>query len=133
MMLYFWIALGSALGGMGRFALSSLVAQALGESFPWGTLVVNVLGAFGIGLFATLAIESGHVLAGPTARHFMMTGIFGGFTTFSSFSLQTFALLRAGEWLRAGGNVVGSVALCMLAVWLGHLAAVALGAAVRGA
>lgn len=125
-MLYFWIALGSALGGMARFALSSLIAHHFGEAFPWGTFAVNVLGCFGIGLFATLAIDHGHVMAGPSARHFIMTGVFGGFTTFSSFSLQTFALAREGAFLRAGTNVLASVAVCLIATWLGYLAAVAL-------
>lgn len=126
MSLYLYIALGGALGSVGRFALSGLVAQHFGETFPWGTLVVNVLGSFIIGFFATLTAPDGRMLVGATGRHFVMTGVLGGFTTFSSFSLQTLNLLRDGDLARAGGNVVGSLVLCLVAVWLGHIAAVGL-------
>ncbi|MFA5263142.1 MAG: fluoride efflux transporter CrcB [Opitutaceae bacterium] len=126
MNLYFWIAIGSGLGGVARFALSGFVAHHFGETFPWGTLIVNVLGSFIIGFFATLTEPEGRLLVGATGRHFFMTGVLGGFTTFSSFSLQTLNLARDGEWLRAGGNALGSFVLCLLAVWLGHLAAMAL-------
>jgi len=122
MMLYFLIALGGALGSVARFALSGLVAHQIGETFPWGTIVVNVSGSFIIGFFATLTGPDGRWLVSGTGRQFFMTGICGGYTTFSSFSLQTLSLTRDGEWLRAGGNVVGSVIACLVAVWLGHLA-----------
>lgn len=123
MALYFWITLGSALGGLARFALSGLVAQHVGETFPWGTLTVNVAGSFVIGFFATLTSPDGRFLVGATTRHFVMTGILGGFTTYSSFSLQTLSLARDGEWLRAGANATGTFILCFIAVWLGHLCA----------
>ena len=124
MSLYLWIAVGSALGGVSRFALSGYVAHHFGETFPWGTLLVNVSGCFLIGFFAALTDPAeGRLLAGPTARQFFMTGLCGGYTTFSSFGLQTLNLVRDGDWLRAGGNVTGSVATCLLAVWLGQLAA----------
>jgi CrcB protein len=126
MHLYFWVFLGSGLGGLARFALSGLVAHRFGETFPWGTLLVNVLGSFVIGFFATLTEPSGRLFAGATARHFVMAGLLGGFTTYSSFSLQTLALAREGEWLRAGANAGGTFVLCFAAVWLGHLAAAAL-------
>lgn len=126
MSLYFWIALGSSLGGLARFALSGLIAQRLGETFPWGTFVINVSGSFAIGFFATLTEPDGRFFVGATGRHFVMTGILGGFTTYSSFSLQTLALARNGEWLRAGANAIGTFALCFLAVWLGHLCAASL-------
>lgn len=126
MSLYFWIALGSALGGVGRFALSGYVAHHFGETFPWGTLVINVTGSFAIGFFATLTGPDGRYLVGPTGRQFFMTGVCGGYTTFSSFSLQTLSLAREGEWLGAGANAVGSLVLCLVAVWLGHVAALAL-------
>ncbi len=123
MALYFWITLGSALGGLARFALSGLVAHHVGETFPWGTLTVNVLGSFVIGFFATLTSPDGRFLVGATTRHFVMTGILGGFTTYSSFSLQTLSLARDGEWFRAGANATGTFVLCFIAVWLGHLCA----------
>jgi CrcB protein len=115
-----WIALGSALGGVMRYWCSGLVARWFGETFPWGTLLVNVLGSLLIGLIATLSAPDGRLLLGTTARQFVMLGVLGGFTTFSSFSLQTLALAQSGEWLRAAGNILGSVALCLLAVWSGH-------------
>ena len=126
MSLYLWVALGGALGTLARFALSGIVAHHAGETFPWGTLIVNVSGSLVIGFFATLFGPEGRYLLGPTARHFVMTGILGGYTTFSSFSLQTLTLAREGDWLRAGANAVGSFILCLFAAWLGHVAAAAL-------
>ena len=121
-----WIIAGSAIGGALRYLISGVIALQFGETFPWGTLVVNVTGSFVIGFFATLTAPDGRVLASPQTRQFVMTGICGGYTTFSSFSLQTLNLARDEEWLYAGGNIVGSVVLCLLFVWLGHIAAVAL-------
>ena len=126
MTLYLLIALGGALGSVARFALSGLIASQVGETFPWGTMVINVLGSFVIDFFATFTGTEGRVLVGSNGRMFFMTGVLGGFTTFSSFSLQTLTLARDGEWLRAGGNAVGSLVLCLVAVWLGHLLAMAL-------
>ncbi|MBX3749813.1 MAG: fluoride efflux transporter CrcB [Opitutaceae bacterium] len=125
-MLYLLIALGGALGSVGRFALSGFVAHHWGETFPWGTLIVNVLGSFVIGFFATLTSPDGRMLVSSGGRQFFMTGVLGGFTTFASFSLQTLNLARDGEWWQAGGNVAASVGACLVAVWLGHLAAVTL-------
>ena len=121
---YFWIGIGAALGGMGRFWLSDVVAAIAGETFPLGTLVINVLGSFVIGLFATITGPDGRFLVGTLSRQFVMIGICGGFTTFSSFSLQTLNLVNEGEWLYAGVNISASVAFCLLAVWIGHAAAV---------
>jgi CrcB protein len=126
MMLYLLIGLGGALGSIARFWLSGLIATQIGESFPWGTLIVNVSGSFVIGFFATLSGPDGRLFAGSTTRQFVMTGICGGYTTFSSFSLQTLNLAREGEWFRAGANSVGSLVACLVAVWLGHLAAASL-------
>ncbi|MFI5335619.1 MAG: fluoride efflux transporter CrcB [Opitutales bacterium] len=123
-MLYLLIALGGALGSVARFALSGFVAQHFGETFPWGTLIVNVLGSFAIGFFSTLTAPDGRFIVSGNGRLFFMAGICGGFTTFSSFSIQTLGLARDGEWLQAGGNVVGSVVTCLVAVWLGHILAV---------
>jgi fluoride exporter len=128
MSFYLWLALGGALGTLARFGISNLVTQQFGPAFPWGTLIVNVSGSFVIGFFATFTGPEGRTTATATTRHFVMTGILGGFTTFSSFSLQTLTLAQDGEWLRAGANAGGSLALCLVAVWLGHLAAVAAGA-----
>lgn len=119
------VALGSALGGVARYGLSGLVARSFGETFPWGTLIVNVLGSFLIGFVATLTGPDGRVLVSPVTRQFWMPGIFGGFTTFSSFSLQTLSLAQDGEWTRALANVTLSVALCLLGVWLGAVLAAA--------
>jgi fluoride exporter len=126
MVTYLWIGLGSALGGMARYWCSGVVADRIGETFPWGTLTVNVVGSFIIGFFATLTAPDGRLLVGSNARQFVMVGFLGGYTTFSSFSLQTLALARDGELLRAGANVGLSVVLCLLAVWLGSLAGAAL-------
>jgi len=123
---YILVALGGALGSVARFALSGVAASQLGSTFPWGTFIVNVLGSFVIGFFSAFTGPEGRWTVGEGGRMFFMTGVMGGFTTFSSFSLQTLALARDGEWFRAGGNVAGSVIICLVAVWLGHLLAVAL-------
>lgn len=123
MFLYLLIALGGALGSVSRFWLNGIVSAHVGETFPWGTLVINVTGSFVIGFFATLTGPEGRVFAGSNARQFFMTGVCGGYTTFSSFSLQTLNLARDGEWLRAGGYTVSSVVACLVAVWLGYLCA----------
>ncbi len=124
-----WIALGSAVGGVARFAVSGLVARGIGETFPFGTLTVNVLGSFAIGLFVALTGPDGPLLVDPRLRQAFTLGVCGGFTTFSSFSLQTLALLRDGEWGLALANVLLSVVACLLAVWAGWALGVRLGRA----
>jgi CrcB protein len=124
--LYFWIAIGSAIGGVARYWCSGVAARLIGETFPWGTLIVNVVGSFIIGFFATLTGPDGRVFVGTTARQFVMVGLCGGYTTFSSFSQQTLTLMSDGEWLQASFNIASSVVLCLLAVWLGHIAAFSL-------
>jgi len=126
MLSYLWIAIGGALGSVARFWFSGFIAQRFGETFPLGTILVNVTGSFAIGFFATLTSPDGRVMVSPSFRQFFMIGICGGYTTFSSFSLQTLNLANDGEWLFAGLNVVSSVVLCLAAVWLGHVAATAL-------
>jgi CrcB protein len=113
---YLAVMFGGAIGTGLRMALAVWCAAKYGEAFPVGTLAVNVIGSFAIGLSATLLDPQG------LARQVVMVGVLGGFTTFSSFSLATLNLLSAGEWWRAGANVLLSVALCLLAVWLGQIA-----------
>ena len=125
---YLWVALGGALGTVARYSISGLVARMIGETFPWGTIIVNVTGSFIIGLFATLTGPDGRYFVGSTARQFVMTGICGGYTTFSSFSLQTQNLMNDGEWFYAGANVSLSVALCLIAVGAGYV----LGSVING-
>lgn len=122
-MTYVWIAIGSALGGIGRFACSRYVALWFGETFPWGTLVVNVTGCFVIGFFASLSGPDGRALIPSDLRQFAMVGFCGGYTTFSAFSLQTLELIRNRDYAEAGGNVLLSVTLCLIAVILGYAAA----------
>lgn len=114
-----WVIIGSALGGGARYWCSGFIARQIGETFPWGTLTVNAVGSLIIGLIAALTGPDGRLLMGTEARQFVMMGVLGGFTTFSSFSLQTLALAQDGEWMRAGLNVVGSVVVCLVAVWAG--------------
>ncbi len=114
---YLWIGLGGALGSIGRYWMAGMVDgrinAAFAGQFPYGTLTVNILGSFVIGLLAGMEGLSGQ------ARLFLMVGFCGGFTTFSAFSLQTLDLLRDGLLLRAGGNILLSVLLCLLATWAG--------------
>jgi fluoride exporter len=123
MALYLWIALGSGIGGATRFGLAEWMAARFGDSFPWGTIAVNVTGCFLIGIFATITGPDGKWVADATQRHFFMTGVLGGFTTFSSMSHQTLHLAKDGQWLHAAANVVGTMTACLVAVWLGHVAA----------
>ena len=125
-MMYVWIMLGGALGSGARYWCSGFAAHHFGETFPWGTLIVNVVGSFIIGFFATLTGPDGRLFVSSEARQFVMVGLCGGYTTFSSFSLQTLNLVRDGEMGRAGANIALSFVLCLLGVWLGHVAAASL-------
>ena len=120
---YLAVMLGGAFGTGLRMGLSAWMAAKYGETFPVGTLVVNVSGCFVIGFFASVTGPDGMFLTSPLWRQIVMIGVLGGFTTFSSFSLQTLNLAAAGEWARAGLNILLSVALCLLAVWVGNVAA----------
>lgn len=121
--LYLLIAVGSALGGGARLWCADMAARAFGTAFPLGILLVNVVGSLVIGFYFTLTGPDGRLLVRGTTRQFVMTGLCGGYTTFSAFSLDTLDLLRDGRMLAAGANVVLSVALCIAAAWLGHAAA----------
>jgi len=122
-MAYVWVALGGALGSLARYACSGLAVRWFGSSFPWGTLLVNVSGSFAIGVLAALVAADGRPLLGSDARAFAMVGVLGGFTTFSSFSLETLNLVRSGAIGAAGANVALSVVLCLAGAWLGFAAA----------
>jgi CrcB protein len=123
MLAYLWVAIGGALGSVARYGLGGFVSDKTGGVFPWGTLIVNVSGSFVIGILAAITAPEGKMT--PQSRAFatqlLMTGVCGGYTTFSSFSLQTLNLLRDREWFYAGGNILLSVVLCIIAVWLGYL------------
>ena len=125
-MIYLWVALGGALGSVARFWLNNAVAAVAGAEFPWGTLLINVLGSFIISFFGTLTTKAARFAVPPEITIFVMVGICGGFTTFSSFSLQTVQLARAGEWERVGWYVSASVILCVLFCWLGVISGLAL-------
>jgi CrcB protein len=122
---YLAVMLGGAVGTGLRMALSGWLAAKYGETFPVGTLVVNVTGCFIIGVFAELTGPDGLFFTSSLTRQVVMLGMLGGYTTFSSFGLQTFNLCQDGEWLRGGLNAVLSLVLCLLAVWLGHIVAAA--------
>ena len=113
------LAIGGACGTLGRYGLS-LLTLAISGGVPWGTVLINILGSFLIGAFGTLTLANGRLPLPEEARLFVMVGVCGGFTTFSSFSLQTMDLLRSGDMTRAAINVVASVVLCVGAVALGH-------------
>ena len=111
---YLWVLAGSALGGAARYWLASEVSRAYGPGFPWGTLTVNVLGGLAIGC-ASAFIDS------PRVRLFVMVGLCGGFTTFSSFSLEMLTLLRSGAAAKCAAYAAASVVLCLGSVWLGSM------------
>ncbi|TIT21248.1 MAG: fluoride efflux transporter CrcB [Mesorhizobium sp.] len=124
--LYAIVAAGSMIGGVLR-ALASLASTALwGTGFPFGTLLVNIVGSFLIGFYATLTGPDGRVFAGPLQRQFFMAGFCGGLTTFSAFSLETLTLAQGGKLVAAGLNIAISVVAWLVAVWLGHIFAVRL-------
>jgi CrcB protein len=122
---YLWVALGSALGGVGRYAFTGLGTRWFGETFPWGTLLINVTGSLAIGVLAAVIPAESRVLA-DSSREFLMIGVCGGFTTFSAYSLQTLNLARDGNITAAVGYTLASVVLCLVAVAIGYFGAAAL-------
>ncbi len=120
-LLYLAVGLGSAFGGTARWLLSDGLLSPVGTGFPWGTLFVNVTGSFLIGLYAALARPGGGLISGPIQRHFFMTGVFGGYTTFSIFSLESIQLVEQGLFAAAGLNVAVSLGSWLLAVAAGFL------------
>ena len=112
-----YIAAGGALGAMMRYGVSNGVHMLFGRDFPYGTLTVNVLGSLLIGLLYILLIE--RYSMGPQVRAILIIGVLGAFTTFSTFSLETYNLIEGGEFLKAILNVLLSVTLCLIAAWAG--------------
>src|SRR5665213_2883857 len=117
-----FVVAGGAVGTLGRYLLS-MAASPFSQNLPWGTIGINILGSFVIGFFGTLTLAHGRYPVSENARLFVMVGLCGGFTTFSSFSLQTLELMRNGAIGRATVNVAASVILCIGAVAAGHLVA----------
>ncbi len=113
------VALGGAAGSVARYWLALAVLRLTGPGFPWGTVLINILGSFVIGWFSIFSGPHGRMPSPEATRAFVMAGLCGGFTTFSAFSLQTIDLLRAGQTGRALANVLASVTLCLLATALG--------------
>lgn len=123
MLLYLWIAVGGALGSVARVALGDWVNGQMAGAFPWGTLAVNVLGSLVIGFLAGLEHAEHHLMTASPGRQLLILGFCGGFTTFSTFSLQTFGLLTTGAWGSALANIGGSVVTCLAAAALGWVLA----------
>jgi protein CrcB len=118
-LLYVFVAVGAAIGGVGRALVSLAAIEIAGPGFPWGTLVANGLGSFVIGFYASLTEPGGRLMVSARMRQFVMTGICGGFTTFSVFSLETFRFLADRDWPMVGLNVGLSLVTWLLAVWAG--------------
>lgn len=112
-----FIALGGAFGAVMRYGASLGVYAVLGRGFPWGTLFVNVTGSLLMGLLSILMLERYNI--GPEWRAAVLVGVLGSFTTFSTFSIETLNLLEQGDMLRAAGNILFSVTVCLVAVWFG--------------
>ena len=125
---FFWVGLGGGIGSMARFGLTTIISrwlgERLGETLPFGTILVNVTGCFLIGLIAGIADPNLGWISRPTGQEFLIAGFCGGYTTFSAFSLQTLRLIQNRYWTLTGLHVLGSVTLCMAAVVLGHTCAV---------
>ena len=117
-----YVALGGALGALARYGISGWVYDRMGENFPWGTLAVNLVGCLALGLVIRWLQVSA---VAPEVRPFLTIGVLGAFTTFSTFSYETVALLQEGQWLRAGLYMGGSVVLGLIAMVAGMALATA--------
>jgi fluoride exporter len=118
------VALGGALGSLARYALAGAVHRFTSPYFPFGTFVVNVVGCLAFG--AVFAVSDERFVMGPPLRAFLLIGVLGGFTTFSSFTFETFQLVRDGELLLAAANAIGQLVIGLVAFWLGVTAVRAL-------
>lgn len=116
---YLFVGIGGFVGSICRYGFSGLLYRLLGDRFPYGTLAVNILGCFGIGLLMTLFEE--RWLVQPNLRLFLTIGILGGFTTFSTFSFETIEMLKGGNMFLGSLNIVGSLSLCLGATWAGFV------------
>lgn len=122
---YFWIAVGTGLGGTLRYWCGEIAAVLLGDVVPWGTMFVNAFGSFIIGFFVALTAPKGRLRVSPVVSRFVTVGVCGGYTTFSSFSLQTQEFMQRGEWLYVSANIL-SIVLSLFVVWVGYISAAAL-------
>lgn len=122
---YLVISLGAALGGVFRYGLASFIQKRVESFFPYGTLVVNILGSFALG-FIMYYLDEKDFLS-PEMRLFLTVGLCGGFTTFSTFSYETLNLIRNSQFLLATTNVLGSVFLCLIAIYLAYILSKAIG------
>lgn len=123
-MLILAVGVGGALGAIARYLLGGLVHSLTASLFPYGTFVVNVVGCLCFGL--VVGIADSRFVVGPGARAFILIGVLGGFTTFSSFTFESFELVRSGQMIQAAANVSGQVVLGFIALWIGFAAARAL-------
>jgi len=121
--LYAWVSFGSILGGLARYFVGIALGAAGPPNFPWATLFINATGSLIIGFYATLTGPDGRLLARPEHRQFVMTGFCGGYTTFSTFSLETFRLYHAGMRYAALAYIGASIICWLTSVWLGHVLA----------
>ena len=121
MAIAFAVAFGGSLGALSRYGVDTWIEQRSESLFPWATFVINMTGCFAVGFLIAAVVDRHN--APQWLRTGLVVGFCGGYTTFSSFSLQTLTLAHDGEWLQVGGNILLSVALCLVSVWLGHVAA----------
>lgn len=116
---YLFVGVGGMIGSICRYGLSGLLYRTLGDRFPYGTLAVNIVGCFAIGLLMTLFEE--RWLVPPNLRLFLTIGILGGFTTFSTFSYETVEMLKGGNFFLASLNIVGTFFCCLCSSWGGSM------------
>ena len=114
------IFLGAGLGGVSRYWVSNGIYSCLGRGFPYGTLFVNASGSFLMGFLFTLILERFDGI-GPQLRSLLLIGFLGGYTTFSSFSIETLYLFENGAWLSAVLNILSSIFICIVLTWIGIL------------
>lgn len=114
---YIWVIIGGGIGSAARYWLSGYISRWSGSVFPWGTLVVNIIGCLVIGIFMSVFHE--RFVETPQLRLLLTIGICGGFTTFSTFSYETIMLLQSSEYFYATMYIGGSLVLCLVGTWLG--------------